>query len=136
MACCLEFIEIFYSQNNCISIDWQRPFSCYSDSLNIVYPTFFPLDFHNNLMYYKITDITFHPNNSEHWILKHIFLHKHDVTTRPKKFSTNSLMFFNTHAIFKCPLSAPQIFFTAGLSQLGKKSVCDRNMEKYYNWKI
>ena len=45
-------------------------------------------------------------------------------------------MFFNTHAIFKCPLSAPQIFFTAGLSQLGKKSVCDRNMEKYYNCKI
>ena len=75
-------------------------------------------------------------NNLKNWILKYIFLHNHDVTTRPNKFSTNSLMFFNTQAIFKCPLSAPQIFFTAGLSQLGKKSVCDRNMEKYYNCKI
>lgn len=135
MACCLEFIEIFYSQNNCISIHWQRPSSHYSDSLNISYPTFFSLDFLNKLMYYKITDITFHPNNSEHWILKHIFLHNHDVTTRPNKFSTNSSMFISNQAIFKCPLSAPQIPFAAGLSQLGK-NICDRNMEKYYNCKI
>lgn len=27
------------------------------------------------------------------------------------------------------PLSASQIFLTVGLSQLGKKSVCNRNME-------
>lgn len=39
-------------------------------------------------------------------------------------------MFFNTQAIFKCPLSAPQIFFTAGLSQLGKKNLFVTNMEK------
>lgn len=134
MACCLEFIEIFYSQNNCISIHWQRPFSHYSDSLDISYPTFFPLDFHDNLMYYKITDITFPPNNSEHWILKHIFLHTHDVTTRPNKFSTNSSTFLSTQAIFKCPLS--NIFYSWFVPTREKKAVCDRNMEKYYNCKI
>lgn len=49
-------------------------------------------------------DITiFYPNTAEN---KYIFLHNHDATITPNKFSTNSLMFFNTQAN-----SLPNVFY-------------------------
>lgn len=52
----------------------------------------------------KIMDITlFYQNTPEN---KYIFLHNHDATITPNKFSTNSLMFFNTQAN-----SPPNVFY-------------------------